>query len=1032
MIVKPGRATNMIFLLLLMFSTYLGGQTENKEQNALIPLDVYRLSSFTDFFYYFPPDDFLYYLNDRLLFLEKPDGLLVKTGVRLKLYNLARQYKELERFLQYFKKDSSGNYLVAVRGRRNFNRASAVLKLLGLRLERKLNGSYQIVSQRIPKFYRPELTEFLREEIKREEWIMKMNTFGEFPLKTAWHRVPLPFDLAFLNTVTGLKLQPETIFETMVSNEKFSLLLGILYRLSPLAIDYIDSLAPGHDFWKTAYKDDTLLMGMFILSHALRVEKGDNSLSLILPGGPDARGFWNQITEADIDANPAAFLRQLATNGDGRINYLFTFGTFLPSDVRDILFSEKTVDRMNHLLYRYDLQLNEKLHKNKIPRFSNPGIFTLFFTLRAREGKLYFPAGLESWLKLFPAPLDEEEDAPKDVFLLMERLLEKSQEKSKSFVLKQPERLPGKTTTFIFLYNKFAHRPELLQPEVLEELVNRYPQTNVLIDYMEKIPIRKPETIVKMFQWVDRFDKFPDPKTRELLIAVFQSLLELISQVARYAPEDHDYDKLIEKIIDMPFYPSRLYDLVFEFLHGQLGLKNEPVDLSDVILKNVKNEVVQVGDNQYRFMIRDIYYKQIHAVMSMQDVCSFPEMITLNGLLSRLEKWKRKQDSVMNAAMANSFINRVLDICYGLPHAEISDDAPEYIRDRVMSYDRERMHQILEKMKHNIVNNGDDNKFLTLLTQLKRDYLLLQLKDHMLALVYAISSKEPRLRLFLNPNLIRLHDFSTRNGKSAWNHCGTPPSLDHFSEYLLTGGLSRLNFSFSIKWRKQILNRTFIYSPPFVEAVTANVMDVYPLPPWGKVNGNDYRQASKWINFARDTMQAARQDETLKRNVHRTLSCISTGFHFRAAMLFMEGKRNNNPLFLSELKELGRRMESGNNDIDNTAGSIAYNVFGNMVNRPLRWLPQDLAMFFGRGEYSGVLVDEFVLAAAQRLVKNKIPFALLGHILYRYYTRTAPLLFSQNDGRDYYAGYYLAGIFNDSQLENLLKEFQKEGHLKLK
>lgn len=1037
MIVKPGRTTKMVILILLMATASLGGQSGGNESGnenyALIPLDVYRLSTYTDFFFHFPPDDFLYHLNDRLLFLEKPEGLLVKTGVRLKLFRLAQQLDELEKTLKTFKKDDAGNFRLTVKGRRNFARTSDALKLMGLRLEKRLGDHYHISKHLVPKYYRPQLEEFLRQDIRVKEWINLLNKDGEFTLQLRRQSVPLSFDYSFLKAVTGVPVQPETFFRTMVGNEKFSLLLGTLYRLSPRAIDYIDSLQPGHGLWKKIYKDDTFLMGMFILSHALRVENGAEGPGLRLPGGAGAKTFWNGLAGTVIDADPAIFLHRLATTGDGRINYLFTFGSFLPREVRDILFSDKTVHKMRELLYRRDSDRNEKLHKSRIPRFRIPGLFTILFSLRAEKGELYFPGGLEQWLNNFPATSPEKEEEPsRDIFLLLDTLLDKPPRKSRSFSLKQPDRLPGKAETFISLYNKFAHRPGLLTPAVLEQMVKRYPQTNVLIDYIEKIPLRKPETIEKLFQWVDRFNKLPNPKTSELLTAVFQSLFELVYQISRYAPESYDYDQLVNKIIDIPFYPSRLYDLVFQFLHGQLGLKKEPVELSDVILKDIGNKVVEIGGTQYRFMIRDIYYRQIHSIMSMQDVCSFPEMITLNGLLNRLEKWKRKEDSVMNFAMANSFINRVLDICYGLPHAEISDDAPEYIRERVMSYDRATMHNILESMQHNIVNNGGENQFLSLLTQLKRDYLLLQLKDHMLSLIYAVSSKEPRLRLFLNPNLVRLHDFSNRDGKTAWNHCGTPPSLDHFSEYLLTGGLSRLSLSFSVKWRKQILNRTFVYSPPFVEAMTANLMDVYPLPPSGKDNGEDFRRAAKWIESAREILRNARQDESLKKQVSLNLSYICAGFHYRETMLYLEGKRNDLPLFLIELKELGRRMESESAVIENGTGGIAYEVFGNMVNRPLRWLPQDLAMFFGRGEYSGALVDEFVLAAALRLSQKNIPFSLIGHILYSYYTRTAPLLFSQNHTRDYFSGYYLADVFNDSQLENLLKEFQKEGHLKLK
>ena len=43
-----------------------------------------------------------------------------------------------------------------------------------------------------------------------------------------------------------------------------------------------------------------------------------------------------------------------------------------------------------------------------------------------------------------------------------------------------------------------------------------------------------------------------------------------------------------------------------------------------------------------------------------------------------------------------------------------------------------------------------------------------------MATVYALHAKSERLRIFLNPNLTRLHNFNTENGFTPWNHCGVP------------------------------------------------------------------------------------------------------------------------------------------------------------------------------------------------------------------------------------------------------------------
>jgi len=58
---------------------------------------------------------------------------------------------------------------------------------------------------------------------------------------------------------------------------------------------------------------------------------------------------------------------------------------------------------------------------------------------------------------------------------------------------------------FISLYSKFYDRPQLLTEEALSLMYNNYDQYNVLVDFIEKIPLRKPETVIKLFTWVKNF-----------------------------------------------------------------------------------------------------------------------------------------------------------------------------------------------------------------------------------------------------------------------------------------------------------------------------------------------------------------------------------------------------------------------------------------------------------------------------------------------------------------------------------------------
>lgn len=49
------------------------------------------------------------------------------------------------------------------------------------------------------------------------------------------------WDYGFLRQVTGLELNADSFFEILLKDEKFSLLLGALYRLTDREIDYISA-----------------------------------------------------------------------------------------------------------------------------------------------------------------------------------------------------------------------------------------------------------------------------------------------------------------------------------------------------------------------------------------------------------------------------------------------------------------------------------------------------------------------------------------------------------------------------------------------------------------------------------------------------------------------------------------------------------------------------------------------------------------------------------------------------------------------
>jgi hypothetical protein len=149
--------------------------------------------------------------------------------------------------------------------------------------------------------------------------------------------VDIPWDINFFREVTGIDLTPRTFTAFLVKETRLQLFLALLYRLSDREIDYISSLEPGFNAWKKIYENDTLLSGMFVLSHALRLTGKESRLRL--PGGDMTAPFWKKMTGFDPVGNPLKFLETLAVKDEGKLNYFYVFGFFLPEDTQKVVFA---------------------------------------------------------------------------------------------------------------------------------------------------------------------------------------------------------------------------------------------------------------------------------------------------------------------------------------------------------------------------------------------------------------------------------------------------------------------------------------------------------------------------------------------------------------------------------------------------------------------------------------------------------------------------------------------------------------------
>lgn len=585
---------------------------------------------------------------------------------------------------------------------------------------------------------------------------------------------------------------------------------------------------------------------------------------------------------------------------------------------------------------------------------------------------------------------------------------------------------------FLAISTKFADRDSVMTDDVLSTLYRNYENYNVLVDFVEKIPIRKPETVTRLFQWVKNFERL-HPRNKALLTSIFQSVFEIFSHAAKYAPDRYDYDVLLEKLMAIPWDSGHFYDKLFEFLHVELKIKKNRKDLIFFLLEGLPNRDITIDNTRFTFMVNDDYRGKIEEILRSQEICPLFTLLEINRLFDLLIETE-------SLSAANRTAGRIAELCQGLPYADISNEAPKEVRNRVVIYSREKMDSDLALLIEKVNSDTAKPNLRALILKIKNNYLVHQLKDHLLGLAYAVNAKYPKLRVFLNPNMVRLHNFNDAGERTAWNYSGTPSAAAHFSGYHFSGGLSRLNILFAGKWYQQLFRRSFIYDAAHVQSFLVNLLDLYPVPP----GEEDIAANTLMVDLGIDLLQDARDNDTKRKDVVEALAAITSGYHYRKAVNYVNRKYKDHDLFFSELKQLGEIFFDKGKYLDNPAlkklpkhrrpapGGIYYHTFGNLTPQSFRLFPQDMANLFDSGRVGGELVDEFRIKTGWHLYKNKIPPALLGQVLYAYTTRTAPRVFSQNYTGDYFATYFVFKVFNNSHLRKILKDLRKEGCLKLK
>lgn len=645
--------------------------------------------------------------------------------------------------------------------------------------------------------------------------------------------------------------------------------------------------------------------------------------------------------------------------------------------------------------------------------------------------------------------------ADTQAFELFTRLLEKS---SLQVSKKTTAATANELQKFISLYTKFYYRPQLLTEEVLSLMYNNYDQYNVLVDYIEKIPLRKPETVIKLFTWVKNFQWF-ETKDKMLFNTVFQSLMELFSHAARYAPDTpdtphrYDYDALVGKLVDIPFDVNTLYDRLFTFLKTELDIRRNKKELVDFVLEGIENPVVELDNTDYIFRINDLYKKNLKTILESQGACPMTVLLEIDDLFNRLISERE------NLPAVTQIITRLEDLVINrLPYAEISDEAPKNVRERITSYSKDRLKKDWSRIAGMAIRVADSTELKAGLLNFKKDYLVPQLANHMLTLAYAVNAKNPKLRVFLNPNMVRLHNFADEKDQTAWNYCGTPLAPDNFSGYYYVGGLSRLNLCFAARWQEYLFGRTYVYNPAQLQALLVNLLDYYPVPRDNHMTAYNtllvdfgLELLNKAGNGANDNGQANGDIQTMREDIIKELGAITAGYHYRKTVDYLTGKIKEHDLFFSEIKLLGEtfflkgkypehaaykklleiREKLKNRPTLSTAG-VYYHTFGNLVPQSFKLFPQEAGFLFAAGWVSGEMIDEFKIKLDWHLYKKKISPMLLGVVLQEYIMRTGSKFFSQGHVHDYSSLYLMFKLFNNAHLSGILKKLQQEGYLKLK
>ncbi|MCP5050790.1 MAG: hypothetical protein GY940_26740, partial [bacterium] len=1019
-----------IILLFLLLPTTAPADT------VKLPGNLEDLTYYISFIYTVPGEDLLFHLNEIFLFETMPNfkqlqSILLrgvtKKHIRKRMWpviikelikarkrtftarfkNTVDHHREVKSYLSALTGNPFGRFSADLKSPRGFREAAGLMQRMGVLLKKEGENSYRLLERYVPPSFK---VNHYYQWFGMNTWKLetKLNKTHRWEFEGGECELEIPWKLRFLRDITGLYLTPTTFARHLAGNRKLQILLGILFRLGDGEIEFINNLEPHLGTWKRIYGKDKWLTGMFLLCHGLRVkDKG-----LRLPGGDNAISFWKEMAGADPVGNPALFLENLATKDEGKLNWFYVFGFFLRETNRKAAFCDYDAQTFRRVYDGLRLDKKEKLKGLKLPTMRDFSLFTLFCALETREGKPYFPGGIETWAKVIGA---DESTFP----AMVERLLKGGKENED-------------IKRFVSIYTKFLDRPDLMRTGVLRVLYEDYGEYNVMVDFIEKLPVRKPGTVLELMAKARKTGESPASA------AVFQSLLALLAQGAKYDPGRYDYDELAKGLIKIPRKRPDAYDYVFDFLHWECGVEGEPSKADggfmDFVLGGAKDPEVTVQGQAYVLETLGLFKNEVLKILEKQRACSFSTLVKINGLLKTLGGGPVPGGD----GWAGKMLLETLELIPG-PDKEVEKlikQARVLIDKRIKKRPGKELKRVIRAMKVKGLYN--------------------QLKHFLVCCVYAVSARSAKVRPFINPNLVRMHDFSPGNGKSAWNCSGISMGTGQDVRYHLEGGLSRLEVTLAVPFGEFLFRLMMGDSTSQVAPVIYNNLDLFPLP---KVSGAAQAYVGQMVTLGKEVLKKAANDEGLSERVRDELGVITSGYHYRKLSDGLKrqkgkedkegtGKKRGSKFqpYFRELFQLGTRFSrqkfSGGpggsfskappgrrrqvNEAMNRLGPIYYHTFGKLKPYRFAIFPQALSHLLRSKWTGGEMNDEFKIKAAYLSYSRGMPPQLLGHVIYNYLFYAAGY-FSQFYENDYHKTYFMFNTFSYLYLNRLYKQFKRNG-----